>query len=423
MVIGTHALLSEQIKFRHLGLYIVDEEQRFGVFQKEKIKKNRPEVDVLTLSATPKPRTLTLSFSGVQDISIIESPPIGRLAIKNYVGSFSREILVSAVLNEMARQGQVFIVYNNIQRIFSFRDRIQDWLPGVSISVIHAQMNTAMIEANLLGFIKGDFQVLLSTTIIENGIDIPLVNTLIVVGADKFGLTQLYQLRGRIGRSSRQGLAYFLVDTPRLSDQQRLRLDAIREFTELGSGYKIAEFDLKIRGAGTLLGNRQHGHIEALGFDYYQKMLEETVATLKGEGETAAAVDVKFHFSYTLESDYISNTSERIAFYRRILESNDLDELEVIRAELEDRYGKTPDKVERIFFAAAIKLLARRCAFREIDVFPGYLEIRLDERVDTMPALKQRLLKLFEGSPGDLDQLTLEFKNYRKFIKKLSQIC
>jgi len=277
IVIGTHSLISRNITFKRLGLYIIDEEQRFGVFQKEKLKKGREDVDVLTMSATPIPRTLSLGLAGLQDVSTIRTPPLGRLAVKNFVGYFSREIVVSAILNEVDRDGQIFVVYNDIEKIYSFQKDLERWLPSIPSVVIHAKMSNQDIETNLMDFIAHKYKVLLSTTIIENGIDIPDVNTLIILNADRFGLTQLYQLRGRIGRSHRQAFAYFLVHTMNLSDKAKSRLDAIREFADLGSGYKLAEFDLKLRGAGSLLGNRQHGHIEALGFDYYHQLLVDTI--------------------------------------------------------------------------------------------------------------------------------------------------
>ncbi len=221
LVVGTHSLLAKGVEFKNLGLFIVDEEQRFGVFQKEKLKKGRENVDVLTLSATPIPRTLSMALAGLQDISLIQSPPLGRLAITNFVGLFSRQVVVSAVLNEIERDGAVFVVYNNIERIFHFRDQLASWLPDVAIAVVHAQMPVAAIEKNLMDFIAGKFRVLLSTTIIENGIDIPRVNTLVVMNADRLGLTQMYQLRGRIGRSTRQAYAYFLVDPLKGGDDRQ----------------------------------------------------------------------------------------------------------------------------------------------------------------------------------------------------------
>lgn len=379
IIIGTHALISKEIDFKRLGLYIIDEEQRFGVFQKEKLKQNREDIDVLSMSATPIPRTLSFSMAGLQDISTIQTPPLGRQAIKNFVGYFSKEIIVSAVLNEMERNGSVFIVYNDIDRIFSFKEQLEQWMPQISSVVIHAKMRTEEIETNLLAFIDKRYRVLISTTIIENGIDIQDVNTLIVLDANRFGLTQLYQLRGRIGRGNRQAYAYFLVKTMNISDKARARLEGIREFADLGAGYKLAEFDLKLRGAGTLLGNRQHGHIEALGFDYYHQMLVKTIKEMKGEMEKEKESKINMHFSYSIDPDYIKNTSERITLYRQILEAGSYERIAEIKLELEDRYGRVPDSIEKIFFAGMIRVFAKKYQLEEVDLYLDKLVIKFPD--------------------------------------------
>ncbi|MBN2400554.1 DEAD/DEAH box helicase [candidate division KSB1 bacterium] len=377
LVVGTHALLAKGIAFKNLGLFIVDEEQRFGVFQKEKLKKGREHIDVLTLSATPIPRTLSMALSGLQDISIINTPPLGRLAIKNFVGYFSRDVVVSAVLNEIERDGAVFVVFNDIERIFAFRDQLAAWLPDVAMVVIHARMATTQIEKSLMDFIAGKYRLLLSTTIIENGIDIPRVNTLLVMNADRLGLTQMYQLRGRIGRSSRQAYAYFLVDSrqPIMSEKAKKRLDAIREFSELGSGYKLAEFDLSLRGAGALLGNRQHGHVEALGYDYFLELLQQTIREFKGEGLAEPELQMRVHFSYAIAESYLTDTAERIRVYRRILEALQPDELVQLRAELGDRFGQIPESVEKIFYVGAVKLFARRLGWLKVEIFGDRVQV------------------------------------------------
>jgi len=412
IVIGTHSLISKGVTFKRLGLYIIDEEQRFGVFQKEKIKTNREEVDVLSMSATPIPRTLSLSMAGLHDISIIQTPPIGRIAIKNYVGYFSKEIVMSAVMKELERDGSVFIVYNSIDRIFSFKKDLRQWMPNVSSVVIHAKMNPEEIEANLMAFIDKKYRVLISTTIIENGIDIPNVNTLIILDADRFGLTQLYQLRGRIGRGNRQAYAYFLLRTMDITEKARARLDAIRDFADLGSGYKLAEFDLQLRGAGSLLGNKQHGHIEALGFEYYHRLLVKTIKELKGEIETKKEGKVNIHFSYSVDSAYIKNSSERIMFYRRILEAGDFQSLEDLKMELEDRYGRRPESIEKIFFAGFVRVLVREWAIDEVDVFLDKLVIKfIDPK--TIPNLSK-----FGNRIEIVDNKTrvLYLKDYRVFM-------
>lgn len=412
IVIGTHSLITRDICFKRLGLYIIDEEQRFGVFQKEKLKTNREDIDVLSLSATPIPRTLSLSLAGLQDISTIRTPPIGRQAIKNYVGYFSREIIMSAVLKEIERDGSVFIVYNDIERIYTFKEQLEKWLPQVAAEVIHARMKTQEIETNLMNFIARRFRVLISTTIIENGIDIPNVNTLIVLDADRFGLTQLYQLRGRIGRGNRQAYAYFLVRTMSLSDKARARLDAIREFADLGAGYKLAEFDLKLRGAGSLLGNRQHGHIEALGFDYYHSMLVKTVKELKGEIDTTQEGRVNIHFSYAIDSSYIRSGAERISLYRRILEADKFTDLDELRDELEDRYGRLPESIEKIFYAGIIRVLVRHLQIEEVDVYLDRLMIKFRDPAHNPGSL----MEIDSLTAEQLDDLTweLKFPNYKE---------
>ncbi|UCH97161.1 MAG: DEAD/DEAH box helicase [Candidatus Aminicenantes bacterium] len=424
IIIATHALISRDITFKRLGLYIIDEEQRFGVFQKEKLKKNREDIDVLSMSATPIPRTLSFSMAGLQDISTIQTPPIGRLSIKNFVGYFSKEIIVSAVINEVERNGSVFIVYNNIDKIYSFQEEFQQWLPQISSLVIHAKMKSNEIETNLMDFINKRCQVLISTTIIENGIDIPDVNTLIVLDAHRFGLTQLYQLRGRIGRGNRQAYAYFLVKTMNISDKARARLEAIREFAELGAGYKLAEFDLKLRGAGTLLGNRQHGHIEALGFDYYHQMLVKTIKEMKGEMEKEKESKINIHFSYSIDPDYIKNTGERISLYREILEAENIERIEEMRVELQDRYGRPPDSIEKIFFAGVIRVLAKTYQLEEVDLYLDKLVVKFPGNREGMKSLIDRLP--VSGAVAEVKIIDEEervwafhFSDYQAFIENL----
>jgi len=415
MVVGTHSLLAKGVDFKNLGLFIVDEEQRFGVFQKEKLKKGRENVDVLTLSATPIPRTLSMALAGLQDISLIQSPPLGRLAITNFVGLFSRQVVVSAVLNEIERDGAVFVVYNNIERIFHFRDQLASWLPDVAIAVVHAQMPVATIEKNLMDFIEGKFRVLLSTTIIENGIDIPRVNTLVVMNADRLGLTQMYQLRGRIGRSTRQAYAYFLVDPqkPGVTDKAKKRLDAIREFSELGSGYKLAEFDLTLRGAGALLGNRQHGHVEALGYDYFLELLQQTIREFKGEAAEEKELALRVHFPYAISEEYIANTAERIRAYRRVLEARRPEELVALAAELRDRYGHPPDSMEKIFYVGAVKLFARLYGWEKAEVYPERVELSAGREIAVPPGKAFQLVGVqwFDGC-----NLELKFHDLDSFL-------
>lgn len=371
LLVGTHSLLAKSLFFKRLGLMVIDEEQRFGVFQKEQLKQQWPEVDVLTLSATPIPRTLSLSMAGLQDISIINSPPMGRLAVKNFVGYFTREIVVSAVNRELERDGQVFIVYNRIESLFAFAERIRPWLEGVEIGVMHAQMSTREIETVLGRFLSGELKVLISTTIIENGIDIPRVNTLLVVHADRFGLTQLYQLRGRIGRSDRQAYAYFLVETEIVSEKAQKRLDGIRDFCDLGAGYQLAAYDLRLRGAGSLLGNRQHGHIEALGFDYYNDLLREAVDTMRGVEERQRWLKVKVNFAYGLNPDLISDEQERLDLYRAIHGARSFAALDQIRRMQREALGERSGALDILFYVAGAKLLCKSLGGSAIELDEG----------------------------------------------------
>lgn len=422
MVIGTHSLITRDISFKDLGMVIIDEEQRFGVFQKEKLKRNREDIEVLILSATPIPRTLSLTLSGLQDLSTIQSAPIGRLAVKNYVGYFSKKIVVSAILNELERDGLVFLVYNDIEGIYGFQEKLRSWLPDVSMTVIHAKMRAETIEKNLMDFIHKKFRILISTTIIENGIDIPDVNTLIVMNADRFGLTQLYQLRGRIGRGSRQAYAFFLVDSPRISDKARSRLQAIREFADLGSGYKLAEFDLKLRGMGSLLGNRQHGHMEALGFDYYMKLLQQMIRELKGESEEEWEPRMKIHFPYSIDRDYISDSSERIRYYKKILDARRISEIAGLRDELIDRFGPFGKNIEYIFLVSLVRVMARNFYLQEVDVFRDSIRVRQSITDDSVKTKFRAFLKTIRHEPVDHQRYTVFFENFQELYRSLENI-
>jgi len=395
ILIGTHSILSNKTEYKNLGLFIIDEEQRFGVFQKEKLKQGRENVDVLILSATPIPRTLSLSMAGLQDISTIRTPPRGRMRIRNFIGTFSRQIIVSAVLKEIQRGGGIFIIYNSVEKIFSFHELLKKWLPDIKVAVIHAQMNSSRIEKNLLAFINGEYSVLLSTTIIENGIDITKVNTMIVINAENFGLTQLYQLRGRIGRGEQQAFAYFLTGSEIISEKARLRLDGIRDHAEVGSGFKLAEYDLKLRGAGSLLGNRQHGHIEALGFDYYNSMLKHAVNDLKGEQSDEWKGEVKVDFKYSLGSDYISRSSDRIDFYSRIIKAKNMTEIELVRVDIIDRFGDGGEEVAKVFFVSSVKLIAAEAGSDSVSIFSDHFILEFS---DEKPL--ERVVKALNGHKG-----------------------
>jgi len=423
IIIGTHALLNDAVDFKDPGLFIIDEEQRFGVFQKEKLKKNREHVDVLSLSATPIPRTLSFTIAGLQDVSVIQSPPVGRKAIKNYIGPFSEELMMSAIGKESQRQGQTFVIYNNIEGIYSFTDRLQELLPDISMTVIHARMAAEEIEEVLMQFVNGEIGVLISTTIIENGIDIPNVNTLIITSAHKFGLTQLYQLRGRIGRGSRQAFTYFFYgsdgEDSGLSAKAGQRLDAIREFSQLGSGFKVAEMDLKMRGAGSLLGNKQHGHIEALGFDYYLGLLKGTISQLRGEEEEIKDTEISLGFSYSISQEYIVETQERTAVYRRLLNALSSEGLVELKEELEDRYGEIEDNLLKGFFAQAIKILSRYFQFEEVEVSPDMLAITLRPIYKSKKEKFSDFMELTGARGADEKNVIIEYSDYKEFMDTL----
>lgn len=368
IIIGTHRLLSQDVEFKDLGLLIVDEEQRFGVSHKEKIKQIKTDVDVLTLTATPIPRTLNLSLSGLRDISLIETPPKDRLAIHTVVTPFSPKLITGAIKRELARGGQVYFVHNKVEDIDGYARRIEKWVPQAKVIVIHGQMSGAMLERRMLQFIRGEYDVLVSTTIIENGIDIPLVNTLIVNRADRFGLAQLYQLRGRVGRSSRQAVAYFLVPPfTELTSLAKMRLKALQEFSALGSGFRLAAKDLEIRGAGSFLGARQAGHMEAVGFDYYMELLDRTVREMKGDKPEERKTDINLRVDIRIPEDYLPQINLRLNLYKRISSSEEVRELENIRNEIKDRYGPPPAGVKNLLRYGIVKLLASRLRIKRLD--------------------------------------------------------
>jgi transcription-repair coupling factor (superfamily II helicase) len=400
VVIGTHRLLSKDVEFRDIGLLVVDEEQRFGVRHKERLKQIRKNVDVLTMSATPIPRTLHMSLLGIRDMSVIETPPKDRLAIHTVVAKFDPDIVKTAIEQEMSRGGQVYFVHNRVESIFSRAAAIQELIPNCRIAVGHGQMGEQELERVLLGFMRHEYDVFVCTTIVENGLDIPLANTIIIENAERHGLSELYQLRGRVGRSNRRAYAYLLVpqDTE-LSEIARKRLAALREFSDLGAGFKIAALDLELRGAGNLLGGEQHGHIEAVGFDMYLKMLEETVQELKG-----IEVPVEVHSALNLGLDiripveYIADEHQRLRAYKRVADAKDNEQAEIVRAELADRYGPTPDAVETLVRFALLKSAAQRAGIEAIDRRGSALHIKFHPGAKIDPAKLMALVSSKEGA-------------------------
>jgi transcription-repair coupling factor (superfamily II helicase) len=369
VLIGTHRLLSKDVRFRDLGLLIVDEEQRFGVAAKEKLKKLKAGVDVLAMSATPIPRTLHMSLGGLRDLSVIETPPRGRLAIQTTVASFNPPLIQSAILQEMQREGQVFFVHNRVESIFSVAAIVQRLVPTARIGVAHGQMGEKELEKVMLKFMQGDYDVLVATTLIENGLDIPRANTMIVNHADRFGLADLYQLRGRVGRSNRRAYAYFLVAAEEtLTPTARRRLAALKEFSELGSGFRLAALDLELRGAGNLLGAEQHGHLTALGIDLYLKMLEQTVEELKGAPQKMEVrTTLNLGLDIKIPDHYIADESQRLRMYKRVSSLATSEARAELEVELSDRYGPIPASVSNLLSYALLKSAAEQLLVQSIE--------------------------------------------------------
>lgn len=362
LVIGTHRLISTDVHFKDLGLLIVDEEQRFGVAHKERLKELRHNVDVLTLTATPIPRTLHMSLAGIRDISIIETPPQGRYPIRTHVLEYNETVIREAIQRELDREGQVYFVYNRVETIERMASYLQNLLPGARITIAHGQMDEDQLERVMLDFYDGQADVLVCTTIIETGLDIPNVNTLIVYDAERFGLAQLYQLRGRVGRSNRLAHAYFCYRKDKvLSENAEKRLAAIREFTELGSGFKIAMRDLEIRGAGNLLGPEQHGQIAAVGFELYCRLLDEAIRERKGEIQPELPEPVvEIPADAYIPGDYIADNKQKVEIYKKIAAAGTVSDVDLITAEIIDRFGEPPQPVANLLNITKIKALAKR---------------------------------------------------------------
>ncbi|MEF3244379.1 MAG: transcription-repair coupling factor [Caldisericaceae bacterium] len=366
IVIGTHRLLSKDVEAKDLGLLIIDEEQKFGVKHKEKIKELKANLDVLTLSATPIPRTLYTSLIKLRPVSLILTPPEGRIPVKTFVFSYDVEIMKQAVEFELKRGGQVFAVFNNIEKIYGFAEFIKS-LTNARVAVIHGKMRKEVIEDVMVDFYEGNVDILVATTIVENGLDIPTVNTLIVINAENFGLTQMYQLRGRIGRSSTQAYAYFFYTNKNLSAIAEERLEAIREFEDIGSGLKIAMKDLELRGAGNILGKEQHGHIVSVGYNMYLSLLDQAIKELQGNvAPPIKEVSVRLNESYYIKDSYVPSNSERILYYRRITQAETLAEIDNIEFELIDKFGYPPHEVKNLLTVGKIMVLGRLVSAKEI---------------------------------------------------------
>jgi len=399
ILIGTHRLLSKDVVFRDLGLLIIDEEQRFGVQAKERLKHLRTSVDCLTLSATPIPRTLQMGLAGIRDMSVIETPPKDRLAIQTSIVKFSTEVITSAIRQELLRDGQVYFVHNRVESIYSVASLLQRLVPEARLAVAHGQLPERELEKSMLALVEGRADVLVSTTIIENGLDIPRVNTIIVNRADRYGLAQLYQLRGRVGRSDRLAQAYLLVppDTV-LSEIARKRLAAIREFSDLGAGFRIAALDLELRGAGNLLGGEQSGHIQAVGLDLYVKLLEQTILELKGEAprEGPRAV-LNIRADLRLPPTYVPEVHQRMSLYKRISQVRSAAEIDALRKEIRDRYGPLPGEVDGLLAYAGLKLRAEALGITQVDLLEGVVHVRFAPETLLTP---EGLLEVVRSRPG-----------------------
>jgi transcription-repair coupling factor (superfamily II helicase) len=349
MLIGTHRLLSKDVIFKELGLLIIDEEQRFGVEHKEKLKHLKANIDVLTLSATPIPRTLQMSMVGIRSLSLLETPPQNRYPIQTYVIEEHNQVIKEAIEREVARGGQVFVLHNRVSDIVTKTNKIRKLVKGVSVEFAHGQMSKTELNEKMQAFIEGEFNVLVSTTIIETGIDIPNANTLIILDADKFGLSQLYQLRGRVGRSNKVAYAYLMFQPKKvLTTIARKRLGVIKDFTELGSGFKIAMRDLSIRGAGDILGGEQAGFIETVGIELYTKMLEDTIKVKKGmksESEIDQSLRSMANVSTHIPTNYILDDEIRIQVHKEIRGIKSVEDLDALKSSLKDKYGKIPNEV------------------------------------------------------------------------------
>ena len=399
VVVGTHRILSRDLIFKDLGLVIVDEEQRFGVAHKERLKQLKKRVDVLTMSATPIPRTLNMSLMGLRDMSVIETPPRDRLAIQTNVVPFTEQIIRAAIEQELQREGQVFFVHNRVESIEEIAALVKRIVPQARIVVAHGQMGEKEMEQAVLDFVAYKFDILVATTIIENGIDIPRANTIIINRADAYGLSQLYQLRGRVGRSNRRAYAYLLIPgEAALTPIARKRLAAIREFSDLGAGFRIAALDLELRGGGNLLGGQQSGHIDAIGFDLYCQMLERTVNELRGEDIVEEiTTQLNLGVDTRIPDEYIADMSQRLRTYKRIASARNDEELAKIKDEIADRYGRMLESVENLFAYAKVRREAEALGIIAIDRIADSLSIRLSEKSRINP---EALMKLLSENPN-----------------------
>ena len=419
IVIGTHRLLSADVVYKDLGLLVIDEEQRFGVRHKEKIKQIKDDVDVLTLTATPIPRTLHMSLVGIRDMSVLEEAPGERQPIQTYVMEYNEEMVREAIVRELSRQGQVYYVYNRVNNIEEITSQVARLVPEANVAFAHGQMKEHELEKIMFQFINAEIDVLVATTIIETGLDISNVNTMIIHDSDAMGLSQLYQLRGRVGRSNRTSYAFLMYKKDKmLKEIAEKRLQAIREFTDLGSGFKIAMKDLEIRGAGNLLGERQHGHMEAVGYDLYCKMLNEAVKTLKGMKKAEEDFDtyVDMDVDAFIPPEYIVNEVQKLEIYKRIASLENEAECDDMRKELKDRFGTVPKSVENLIQISLIRVMAHRRYVTEIKGKMGqitfFMEPYAPVHVERLPKLMAKYQGVLEFSAKGTPNFVLKYKKY-----------
>jgi transcription-repair coupling factor (superfamily II helicase) len=427
ILIGTHRLLSKDIKFHDLGLVVVDEEQRFGVRHKERLKALKKEVDVLTMSATPIPRTLHMSLVGLRDMSVIETPPKDRIAVQTTVAAFDDKLIKNAIEHELERSGQVYFVHNRVDSIYEIAAKIQELVPRARVLVGHGQMPEDELERVMLAFIRHEADVLVATTIIENGLDIPLCNTILINRADRHGLSELYQLRGRVGRSNRRAYAYLLVPPEaELTPVARRRLAALKEFSDLGAGFKIAALDLELRGAGNMLGGEQSGHIDAVGFELYTSMLERTIRELKGEvREEEVSAQLNLGLNIRIPNEYIAEENHRLRMYKRVAGVETEEQLRDVRDELIDRYGPPPRAVENLLSYAALKLLCGRVGVAGIDRRREVVSVRFTPSANVDPGRLAQFVASQKGAqftPSGLLKFSLRSTSAEEVLNALKSL-
>jgi len=429
ILIGTHRLISPDIQFKDLSLLIIDEEHRFGVVHKERLKQMSSSIHVLSMTATPIPRTLNMAMTGIKEISVISTPPPDRLSVRTFVCRDSDEVITEAIQNELLRDGQIFFVHNRIESIFEIHKKLIALFPKIKIAVVHGQMDADQLESKMLGFYRGEFQVLLTTAIIESGLDIPRSNTIIIDRANYFGLAQLYQLRGRVGRSTQRAYCYLLAPPEsNLTKDAKERLQVIQRYSDLGSGFNIASHDLEIRGAGDLLGKDQSGHINAIGVDLYFELLEESIRALRGqEKKNEVEPEITLKVSAFFPNNYLPDVGERVSLYRKLSSAKSEEEISYIETEIRDRLGPLPEEVVNLIGLMIIKLYLKQLHVLRMSCGPKRTSLQF---ASTTPASPERLVALIQSNPQRYsltpDQkfvFSVENTDWRSQLKEVQEIC